>query len=68
MKRRQPGIFVFKFAASLVDIYDAGNDATLAMLLAAVSNGTGALMIVLAMTLGLIVPKMLIEGVVYKNS
>lgn len=63
-----PGIFVFKFAASLVDIYDAGGNATLTMLLDAVTNGTGAFMIVMAMTFGLIVPKMLIEGIVYKNS
>lgn len=62
-----PGIFVFKFAASLIDIYNAGNQAPLPMLLDAVTNGTGAFMIVMAMTFGLIVPKMLIEGVVYKN-
>lgn len=63
-----PGIFVFKFAASLVDIYDAGSNATLTMLLDAVTNGTGAFMIVMAMTFGLIVPKMLIEGLVYRDS
>ncbi|MCD8516473.1 MAG: threonine/serine exporter family protein [Burkholderiaceae bacterium] len=63
-----PGIFVFKFAASLVDIYDAGSEATLTMLLNAVTNGTGAFMIVMAMTFGLIVPKMLIEGVIYKGT
>lgn len=62
-----PGIFVFKLAASLVDIYAAGSQATLPMLLAAVSNGTGALMIVLAMTLGLIVPKILIENSILHN-
>jgi len=62
-----PGIFVFKLAASLVDIYNAANQATLAMLLAAVSNATGALMIVLVMTLGLIMPKMLIEGLLFKE-
>lgn len=63
-----PGIFVFKFAASMVDIYEAGSSASLGMLLAAVNNGTGAFMIVMAMTIGLIVPKMIIEGIVYKNS
>jgi uncharacterized membrane protein YjjP (DUF1212 family) len=63
-----PGIFVFKFAASLVDIYNAGSQATLTMLLAAVSNGTAALMVVLAMTLGLIVPKIMIESVVFKDT
>lgn len=62
-----PGIFVFKLAASLVDIYAAGSQATLPMLLAAVSNGTGALMIVLAMTLGLIVPKIFIENSILHN-
>jgi uncharacterized membrane protein YjjP (DUF1212 family) len=63
-----PGIFVFKFAASLADIYSSGLNSTLPMLIAAVSNGTGALMVVLAMTLGLIVPKMVIEGIFYKNT
>jgi uncharacterized membrane protein YjjP (DUF1212 family) len=63
-----PGIFVFKFAASLVAIYNAGSQATLTMLLAAVSNGTAALMVVLAMTLGLIVPKIMIESIVFKDN
>jgi uncharacterized membrane protein YjjB (DUF3815 family) len=57
-----PGIFVFKLASGLIEVYRADSDATLAMLTGVVSNGTATLLIVLAMTFGLIVPKMLIDG------
>jgi uncharacterized membrane protein YjjP (DUF1212 family) len=57
-----PGIFIFKFADSLINIYLAGNGATLTMLTDMVTYGTAALLIVLVMTFGLILPKMLIEG------
>lgn len=57
-----PGIFVFKLASSLVEVYLAGNTATLAMLAEVVSNGTATFLIVMAMTFGLIAPKMLIDG------
>lgn len=63
-----PGILVFKLAANLVDIYSAGPAATLAMLVAVIGNGTGALMVVLAMALGLVVPKVLIERWLWPGS
>ena len=57
-----PGIFVFKFASGLIDVYVAGEHATLQMLSTVVSLGTATLMVVLVMTIGLIVPKMMIEA------
>lgn len=57
-----PGIFVFKLASGLIDVYLAGSSATLPMLTSVVSNGTATFLIVMAMTFGLIVPKMLIDG------
>jgi uncharacterized membrane protein YjjB (DUF3815 family) len=61
-----PGIFIFKFADGLINIYLAGNTATLAMLTEMVGHGMAALLIVLLMTFGLIAPKMLIESIVAK--
>lgn len=57
-----PGIYVFKFASSVVDIYLAGDATSLNMLNNVVSYGVGTLIIVMAMTFGLIVPKMLIDS------
>lgn len=57
-----PGIFVFKLASGLIEVYRAGENATLAMLSAVMSLGTATVLVIVVMTLGLIVPKMLIEG------
>lgn len=57
-----PGIFVLKLASGLIEVYRADVDATLAMLTSVVFNGATIFLIVMAMTLGLIVPKMLIDG------
>jgi uncharacterized membrane protein YjjP (DUF1212 family) len=57
-----PGIFVFKFASDLLEVYRADSGATLEMLTGVVSNGTTTFLIVMAMTFGLIAPKMLIDG------
>jgi len=62
-----PGIFVFRFADGLINVYSAGHEATLAMLSAVFSDGTATLLIVLVMTVGLIFPKMLIEGLWLKD-
>lgn len=63
-----PGIFIFKFANGLIAVYLAGSKASLAMLTSAVGDGTAALLIVLVMTFGLILPKMLIEGIFLKGA
>lgn len=57
-----PGIFVFKLASSLIDVYLSGEAATLPMLTSVMSNGTATFLIVMAMTFGLIAPKMLIDS------
>ena len=57
-----PGIFVFKLASGLIDVYLAGDQATLTMLTNLFSHGTATFLIDMAMTFGLIFPKMLIDG------
>ncbi|MDO9025993.1 threonine/serine exporter family protein [Zwartia sp.] len=57
-----PGIFLFKFASGVVDVYLAGEATSLTVLTDVVSNGTASLLIVMVMTFGLIFPKMLIDG------
>ena len=60
--RLMPGVYVFRMASGLVQI--AGDLPTSPALLSAIiGNGVTALMVILAMSLGLIVPKMLIESV-----
>jgi uncharacterized membrane protein YjjP (DUF1212 family) len=61
-----PGIYIFRMASGLVQIVGA-SPTTAALLSEMVSNGMTALMIILAMSLGLIVPKMLIESVYEKR-
>ena len=56
-----PGIFVLKLASGLVKVNRANIDTSLAMLTSVVFNGTTIFLIVMAMTLGLIMPKMLID-------
>jgi uncharacterized membrane protein YjjP (DUF1212 family) len=57
-----PGVYIFRMASGLVQI--AGDSPTTPALLSAIIwNGVTALMIILAMSLGLIVPKMWIESV-----
>ena len=57
-----PGVYLFRMASGLVQI--AGGSPTTADLLSAtVADGMTALIIILAMSLGLIVPKMLIDRV-----
>jgi uncharacterized membrane protein YjjP (DUF1212 family) len=57
-----PGVYIFRMASGLVQI--AGDSPTTPALLSAIIwNGVTALMIILAMRLGLIVPKMWIESV-----
>lgn len=57
-----PGIFVFKLASGLIDVYLAGEKATLSMLTSLFSHGTATFLIVMVMTFGLIFPKMIIDG------
>lgn len=57
-----PGIFLFKFASGVVAVYLTGASTSLKVLIEVVSNGTATLLIVMVMTFGLILPKMLIDS------
>ena len=56
-----PGVYLFRMASGLVQIA-SGSGMTPDLLSATVSDGMTALIIILAMSFGLIVPKMLLEG------
>ncbi len=53
-----PGVFLFDAAATLVELTAQGNSASPTLLVEGAVSGINALLIVLAMTVGLIVPKM----------
>jgi uncharacterized membrane protein YjjB (DUF3815 family) len=55
-----PGVFLFRMASGLVELAD-GSHTTLPLLSATISDGMTSLTIILAMSLGLIVPKLAID-------
>jgi uncharacterized membrane protein YjjP (DUF1212 family) len=55
-----PGVYLFRMTSGLVQIA-GGSQITLQLLSATVSDGIAAAIIILAMSLGLIIPKMLID-------
>ena len=58
-----PGVFLFRMAGGLVDLIAVGDKATLDLLAGIAADGITAFMIVLAITFGLILPKMAMEHV-----
>ena len=56
-----PGVFLFRMAGGFVSLIALGGKASPDLLASAIADGTMALLIVLAMTFGLILPKMCIE-------
>ena len=57
-----PGVFLFRMASGLVQLAE-GSHTTLALISATLADGMTALTIVLAMSVGLIVPKLVIDHV-----
>jgi uncharacterized membrane protein YjjP (DUF1212 family) len=55
-----PGVYVFRMASGILEI-TSGTDASAALVSATVANGATAVMIILAMSVGLIVPHLVIE-------
>jgi hypothetical protein len=56
-----PGFFLFQAASALVELVSMGPHAPPALLTSIMANGATAFLIVLAMTFGLILPRMLLE-------
>ena len=56
-----PGVFLFRMAGGFVGLIALGGKPSPDLLVGAITDGTMALLIVLAMTFGLILPKMCIE-------
>jgi uncharacterized membrane protein YjjB (DUF3815 family) len=56
-----PGVFLFRMAGGLVDLVTLGGNASVDVLLNTIADGTTAMLIILAMAFGLILPKMCIE-------
>ena len=56
-----PGVFLFRMAGGLVELISRGGDASPDLLLTTLMDGMTAFLIFLAMSFGLIAPKMLIE-------
>jgi hypothetical protein len=56
-----PGLFLFQAASALVGLVSIGPRAPAALLTSIAANGATAFLIILAMTFGLILPRMLLE-------
>ena len=56
-----PGVFLFRMAGGMVDLVTLGPQATQELVVQVVADGTTAILIILAMTFGLIVPRMCIK-------
>jgi len=57
-----PGVYLFRMASGFVSIASLGDQAPSSILLGTVADGISAMLIIMAMTLGLIVPRMWIES------
>ena len=56
-----PGVYLFRMAGGFVDLVTLGDKAPVDVLLNTITDGTTAALIILAMALGLILPRMCIE-------
>jgi uncharacterized membrane protein YjjB (DUF3815 family) len=57
-----PGVFLFRMASGLIQLAE-GSHTTLELISATIADGMTALAVILAMSLGLIVPKMAIDRI-----
>jgi uncharacterized membrane protein YjjB (DUF3815 family) len=57
-----PGVFLFRMASGLLRLAD-GSDPTLQLLASTIADGMTAMLIILAISFGLIVPKLVIDGI-----
>jgi uncharacterized membrane protein YjjB (DUF3815 family) len=55
-----PGVYLFRMASGFVDLITPGGTASFAVLLGTIADGTTATLIILAMTFGLVIPRMCI--------
>jgi uncharacterized membrane protein YjjB (DUF3815 family) len=58
-----PGVYLFRMASGIVQIGSGSQTTTSQLIAATTSDGMIAVMIILAMSFGLIIPKMLIDFV-----
>ena len=56
-----PGVFLFRMAGGFVGLIASGKNASPELLVSTIANGTTAFLIILAMTVGLIFPRMCIK-------
>ena len=56
-----PGVYLFRLASGLVQLTAGGPQATLDLVTATVSVGVTAVLIVVAMSFGLLIPKIIID-------
>jgi uncharacterized membrane protein YjjP (DUF1212 family) len=56
-----PGVYLFRMAGGMVDLVSLGPQAPQELLVQVVADGTTAILIILAMSIGLILPKMCIQ-------
>src|SRR5262249_44255497 len=59
----EPGVFMFRMASGLLQLTDS-SQRTLELIGATLADGSTALLIILAMSFGLIVPKLIIDTLV----
>lgn len=57
-----PGVFLFRMASGLLQIAD-GSQTTLELMTATIADGTTAIVVILAMSSGLLIPKLIIDRV-----
>lgn len=62
-----PGVYLFRMMSGLVEI-TAGTETTLDLIQRTISDGMTALIIILAMSLGLIIPKLIIDYVANRST